>query len=126
MLTLSAFAKGRDVEPKTVSIYMKRHNMTYNKDKGLTDEQIAILDEVYPIPKPVIVVNGLSAEEERQLREELDEVRKKLDVAKDKIIELTERNATLQLLEDKASLQEQELQRLKSRNLWERLINKGV
>lgn len=126
MLTLSAFARGRDVEPKTVSIYMKRHNMTYNKDKGLTDEQIAILDEVYPIPKPVIVVNGLSAEEERQLREELDEVRKKLDVAKDKIIELTERNATLQLLEDKASLQEQELQRLKSRNLWERLINKGV
>ena len=126
MLTLSAFARGRDVEPKTVSIYMKRHNMTYNKDKGLTDEQIAILDEIYPIPKPVIVVNGLSAEEERQLREELDEVRKKLDVAKDKIIELTERNATLQLLEDKASLQEQELQRLKSRNLWERLINKGV
>lgn len=126
MLTLSAFARGRDVEPKTVSIYMKRHNMTYNKDKGLTDEQIAILDEIYPIPKPVIVVNGLPAEEERQLREELDEVRKKLDVAKDKIIELTERNATLQLLEDKASLQEQELQRLKSRNLWERLINKGV
>lgn len=126
MLTLSAFARGRDVEPKTVSIYMKRHNMTYNKDKGLTDEQIAILDEIYPIPNPVIVVNGLSAEEERQLREELDEVRKKLDVAKDKIIELTERNATLQLLEDKASLQEQELQRLKSRNLWERLINKGV
>ena len=126
MLTLSAFARGGDVEPKTVSIYMKRHNMTYNKDKGLTDEQIAILDEIYPIPKPVIVVNGLPAEEERQLREELDEVRKKLDVAKDKIIELTERNATLQLLEDKASLQEQELQRLKSRNLWERLINKGV
>lgn len=126
MLTLSAFARGRDVEPKTVSIYMKRHNMTYNKDKGLTDEQIAILDEIYPIPKPVIVVNGLPAEEERQLREELDDVRKKLDVAKDKIIELTERNATLQLLEDKASLQEQELQRLKSRNLWERLINKGV
>ena len=126
MLTLSAFARGRDVEPKTVSIYMKRHNMTYNKDKGLTDEQIAILDEIYPIPKPVIVVNGLPAEEERQLREELDEVRKKLDVAKDKIIELTERNATLQLLEDKARLQEQELQRLKSRNLWERLINKGV
>lgn len=126
MLTLSAFARGRDVEPKTVSIYMKRHNMTYNKDKGLTDEQIAILDEIYPIPKPVIVVNGLPAEEERQLREELDEVRKMLDVAKDKIIELTERNATLQLLEDKASLQEQELQRLKSRNLWERLINKGV
>ena len=126
MLTLSAFARGRDVEPKTVSIYMKRHNMTYNKDKGLTDEQIAILDEIYPIPKPVIVVNGLPAEEERQLREELDEVRKKLDVAKDKIIELTESNATLQLVEDKASLQEQELQRLKSRNLWERLINKGV
>lgn len=126
MLTLSAFARGRDVEPKTVSIYMKRHNMTYNKDKGLTDEQIAILDEIYPIPKPVIVVNGLPAEEERQLREELDDVRKKLDVAKDKIIELTERNATLQLLEDKASLQEQELQRLRSRNLWERLINKGV
>lgn len=126
MLTLSAFARGRDVEPKTVSIYMKRHKMTYDKDKGLTDEQIAILDEIYPIPKPVIVVNGLPAEEERQLREELDEVRKKLDVAKDKIIELTERNATLQLLEDKASLQEQELQRLKSRNLWERLINKGV
>ena len=126
MLTLSAFARGRDVEPKTVSIYMKRHKMTYDKDKGLTDEQIAILDEVYPIPKPVVVIQGLPAEEERKLREDLQVALQRLSVAQERIVELTEKNATLQLLEDKASLQEQELQRLKSRSLWERLINKGV
>lgn len=131
MVSLSAFARGRNIEPKTVSIYMKRHNMPYDKAKGLSEEQIATLEEIYPIPKPVVIVNGLDSEEERALRQELEEAYRKLDIAKDKILELTEQTAVVKFLQDKSEeqnlkieKQEQEIERLKHRNLISRILNK--
>ena len=131
MTSLTAFAKERNVDPKAISIYMKRHKIDYDKSKGLTDEQIAMLDKVYPLPKPVVVVNGLDIEEERKLREELEQTQKKLAIAldslnkaKDSILELTEKANKIEFLESKADEQQQELERLKSRNLLERIFNK--
>lgn len=131
MTSLTAFAKERNVDPKAISIYMKRHKIDYDKSKGLTDEQIAMLDKVYPVPKPVVVVNGLDIEEERKLREELEQTQKKLAIAldslnkaKDSILELTEKANKIEFLESKADEQQQELERLKSRNLLERIFNK--
>ena len=131
MTSLTAFAKERNVDPKAISIYMKRHKIDYDKSKGLTDEQIAMLDKVYPVPKPVVVVNGLDIEEERKLREELEQTQKKLAIAldslnkaKDSILELTEKAKKIEFLESKADEQQQELERLKSRNLLERIFNK--
>lgn len=131
MTSLTAFAKERNVDPKAISIYMKRHKIDYDKSKGLTDEQIAMLDKVYPVPKPVVVVNGLDIEEERKLREELEQTQKKLAIAldslnkaKDSILELTEKANKIEFLESKADEQQQELERLKSRTLLERIFNK--
>ena len=131
MTSLTAFARERNVDPKAISIYMKRHKIDYDKSKGLTDEQIAMLDKVYPVPKPVVVVNGLDIEEERKLREELEQTQKKLAIAldslnkaKDSILELTEKANKIEFLESKADEQQQELERLKSRNLLERIFNK--
>lgn len=131
MTSLTAFAKERNVDPKAISIYLKRHKIDYDKSKGLTDEQIEMLDKVYPVPKPVIVVNGLDIDEERKLREELEQTQKKLSIAleslnsaKDKIVELTEKVADVQLLETKNDEQQKELERLKNRTFWERLVNK--
>ena len=131
MTSLTAFAKERNVDTKAISIYMKRHKIDYDKSKGLTDEQIAMLDKVYPVPKPVVVVNGLDIEEERKLREELEQTQKKLAIAldslnkaKDSILELTEKANKIEFLESKADEQQQELERLKSRNLLERIFNK--
>ena len=131
MTSLTAFAKERNVDPKAISIYMKSHKIDYDKSKGLTDEQIAMLDKVYPVPKPVVVVNGLDIEEERKLREELEQTQKKLAIAldslnkaKDSILELTEKANKIEFLESKADEQQQELERLKSRNLLERIFNK--
>lgn len=131
MQSLTEFAKSRNVDPKAVSIYLKRHNLKYDRSEGITDELMEILDKVYPVPKPVVVINGLDPEEERRLRKDLQDALNQLNAAKDMIVELTKTSAVVGLLEDKQKEQEnliqqqqQEIERLKNRGFLDRLLNK--
>lgn len=153
-MKLVDFARDRLIEPQTVRIYMKRHGMEYDTEKGLTDEQIEKLSEKYPEPAKKIVEQIEDATTKALLSAQDEIIRLQKQVQK-----LTEDTARMLLLEEKTQAltdtnkeqaeqieklkvdkavsdkeqehlqakvteQEQEIERLKSRNLWERIFNK--
>lgn len=84
-MILSEFLRGRDVKINAVSNYISRnpekfegHIKREGKNTILDDEAIRILEEKYPLPKPITIINGLDPDKERELREELADALKKL------------------------------------------------
>lgn len=142
-MKISEFARLRGEDPDTVSQYMRRHSMEYDKEHGLTEDQEKELEKKYPLPTLPDIVH-VDPEKER-LKDELHERDKELKEAYLQIIKLQdekalliEKAAKIELLEDlqqkkELEIQEkdqlikdkdQELTRLKSRGLWSRLLNK--
>ena len=152
-MKLVDFARDRLIEPQTVRIYMKRHGMEYDTEKGLTDEQIEKLSEKYPEPAKKIVEQIEDATTKALLSAQDEIIRLQKQVQK-----LTEDTARMLLLEEKTQAltdtnkeqadqieklkvdkavsdkeqehlqakvteQEQEIERLKSRKLWQRIFN---
>ena len=146
------FAKERNVDPQVIGAWMKRHDMPYDKTKGLTKKQIEQLSEQYPPITEVIAVDNES-------REALIQAQQDIIRLQAEIVNLTKRSAKLELLEDLSQrqqeqmqeLQEQisakdteisikdndlstkdaeleeakkEIERLKSRGFWDRLFNR--
>lgn len=76
-MTITEFAKSRNIEPQAVSRYLNRHEelkkqcRKEGKNLLLTDDVLRVLDEKYPIPKPTIIMNGVPEEEHRDALEKL-------------------------------------------------------
>jgi len=92
-LKIQEFIQGRNVKYGTVTQYIKRHNDVFKdhigRSKGkieLDDFAVAELDKIYPLPKPVEVIEDVEA-------------RKALIEAQQKIIDLQEQlNKALPML----------------------------
>ena len=116
-MTLSDFARQRNQDVSAIKMYMKRHGLDYDRTTGLTDEQLAILDEQYPLPKPVTILNGIP-------EKEYIDVLERLDKAKDKMFELQNKLFDVQL-----QISEQKSDRLlleeKTENLKKELVEKA-
>ena len=95
-MKISEFADSRGIKQQTVYKYIQRHGWSYDAKFGLTEEQLAKLDEQYPLPKPVTIITGLPHEEERALREELDSTRKQVVACQNVIIDLQEKVSEVQ------------------------------
>lgn len=82
-MTITEFAKSRNQQPQTISRYISRHEefeghtKKVGKNVELDDIAIAYLDEVYPLPKPVHVINGVPQEEYDELRTKYEELLEK-------------------------------------------------
>ncbi len=152
-MKLVDFARDRLVEPQTVRIYMKHHGMEYDTEHGLTDEQIKELSEKYPEPAQKIVEQIedattkalLSAQDEiirlQKQVQKLTEDTARMLLLEEKTQALTDTNREQaerieklkvdkavsdkeqEHLQTKVTEQEQEIERLKSRNLWQRILN---
>ncbi len=96
-MKISEFADSRGIKQQTVYKYISRHKWKYDTELGLTDEQFTQLDQKYPLPKPVTIINGLSHDEERQLREELNAAKEQLVACQALIIELQNKQHDIQL-----------------------------
>lgn len=155
-MNITEFAASRNKTVGAISNYMRRNKEQF---KGLTrkegntivldDKAIEILNGVYPVPKPVQVINGVPEEEYRKKLEELEQARKDLLAAKDLVISLQNQLSDNQLklkdaendklrLEDKNKIQDiefeaerkkvsdlaAEVERLKNRGLIDRLLNR--
>lgn len=76
-MTITEFAKSRNIEPQAVSRYLNRHEelkkqcQKEGKNLLLTDDVLRVLDEKYPIPKPTLIMNGVPEEEHRDALEKL-------------------------------------------------------
>lgn len=131
-MTITEFAHSRNQQPQTISRYISRHSEFDNhtkkvgKNVELDDEALKLLDEVYPLPKPVTIINGIPEEEHLKALAQKDEQIQKLQAAfielQNKYSDLALENGELQgqrlLLEDKKEQlkeKEEELKAEKSR-----------
>ena len=151
-MNISDFANTRGIQSQAIYKYLDRHpelkKMTrkVGKTLELSPEAEAALDKVYPLPKPVEVIEDKAAREELiktqklviQLQQQLSE--QALLLARAEATQLLLDDKTQQLEEEKkrtlaadqrtedykTALQEAqaEIDRLKTRSLWDRILNK--
>ena len=145
--TVTEFARERNTEPQTVTHYMSRHGLEYDRSKGLTEAQEQYLSEQYPLPKEEVVRVIEDTESLRKYTEAVEKIAE-LEAEKGK---LTAQVARLELMEeqreslietnkeqseeleqmriDKALAEQeqerlkQELERIQNRNLLQRIFN---
>ena len=85
-MNIKEFAQGRGVDPQAVSRYIARHSDEFDglitrdgKSSVLSDEAIEILDDVYPLPRPVeVVVDHVSREKLVQAQDQIIRLQKQL------------------------------------------------
>lgn len=134
-MTITEFARSRNEQVNTVSKYIREHPefeghiKQKGKQKILDDKALELLDVKYPLPKPVTIINGIPEDEHYKALQEKDEQIQKLQQAiielqkhqSDMALEIGELRAQALLIEDK----QRQIDELKNRNLWERIINKS-
>lgn len=158
-MNLTEFAESRNVKINAISNYMSRHAEKFaghtkkvGKSIELDEVAMSILDEKYPLPRPVQIMNGVDPEEHKAVQDKLTAAQDFIIKLQDKMMEdqklLAQAEAQKQLLEDKEaqlnaakvegekkdteidSLKKAnedlraELERLKNRSFLDRLFNK--
>lgn len=157
-MNISEFARSRGIEPQTVRHYVndheyiKKHTKKVGKTVELSDEAIELLDKIYPLPRPVQLMNGVDPDEHKAVQDKLTAAQDFIIKLQNKMMEdqklLAQAEAQKQLLEDKEaqlnaakvegekkdteidSLKKAnedlraELERLKNRSFLDRLFNK--
>lgn len=112
-MNISEFARSRGEEPQTVRHYInshpdiKKHTRKNGKETELTDEAIELLDKVYPLPRPVQLVNGVDPEEHKDVQDKLTAAQEFIIKLQNKMMEdqklLAQAEAQKILLEDRES-----------------------
>ena len=111
-MKVTDFLKGRDVERQAVTRYINRHEEIF---KGHTErvgkeielDMVAVeeLEKVYPLPKPVVIVDGVPQEEFIRVQSELIASQKRTSELQNRLLEVQAEIATARatelLLEDK-------------------------
>lgn len=157
-MNISEFARSRGIEPQTVRHYVndheyiKKHTKKVGKTVELSDEAIELLDKIYPLPRPVQLMNGVDPDEHKAVQDKLTAAQDFIIKLQNKMMEdqklLAQAEAQKQLLEDKEAqlnaakvegekkdteIEEQkkkieelknENERLRNRSLFERIFNK--
>lgn len=115
-LKISEFIKGRNVNYDTVRRYLKRNPELFKGHIGrannieLDEVAVQLLEEKYPLPEPVQVIQDVAA------RDKLQEITEKYAAAMEKITALTEQNAQLLVIQSKQRFLEEE-----NRNLVDKI-----
>lgn len=148
-MNITAFAESRGVKTTTVYQYIQRHKETFRdhttKEGNTTildDQALDILDRVYPLPKPVQVIEGIPEAEHLRMISEKDkeiqalqqkiieiqrdytQAKEQIGIQQGKIMLLESKNEENQAIKTELEEIRQENIRLRSRGLWERIINK--
>lgn len=111
-MKVTDFLKGREVERQAVTRYINRHEEIFKghtekvgKEIELDSVAVEELEKVYPLPKPVTLINGVPHEEFIRVQNELIMVQKVVGELQNRLLEAQEQIATAKattlLLEDK-------------------------
>ena len=141
-MTITEFATSRGQQAQTISRYISRHDKEFaghtkkiGKSVELDDAAIELLDDAYPLPKPVTIINGVPEEEHMKALAQKDE---QIQYLQSKIISMQEQYSNLViesaelrvkalLLEDREmQIKEisKELSMERSKTWWQKLKNK--
>lgn len=147
-MTIKEFCQSRNVSQNTVSMYMSRnkklfqgHKKTVGKNVLLDEVAISILSEKYPFPETIEVVEAPDAELKEKIMQLQDviiklqaqqaELQAKAALADAQALLLEDRENHIRELktekevaENRASELDAELERLRNRGLWDRILNK--
>ncbi len=122
MQKVADFAEQRNVDRNAVTQYIRRHSDEFEghiqtQGKNLLFDEVAfeILDEKYPQPKPIQIIEGVPHEEHERVLNRLTEVQAQFSKAQEMMLEMKDRlsekdaqlvqkNASVQLLEDKEKI----------------------
>lgn len=150
LVTISDFANERNEKRDTINRFIRLHpeinaeTVMQGKDKCIDTESNAykLLEKQYPLPNPIQVVNGVNPEEYQRVLNELNaknniiiQMQHELSDAKLKLVEETSQklflaekneNKDKTIAEQNKSLEtaNNEILRLKNRNLINRIFNK--
>lgn len=160
MVLLTSFAESRNEKPDTIRKYISRHKEKFEghcsfsgTKMEIDDEAMLMLDQVYPLPKPIEIIEDTESRKELikaqkliiQLQQKISEQSMALAKAEankllleDKEEQLKEKKA--EILQIKAEISnekaradveraraedaQKEIERLKNRSLFERILNK--
>lgn len=111
-MKVTEFLKGREAERQAVTRYINRHEEIFKghtervgKELELDSVAVEELDKVYPIPKPVTIINGVPQEEHIKVQNELIMSQKTINELQSRLLEAQEQiaigKAQELLLEDK-------------------------
>ena len=145
-MNIKQFAELHNQNQRTIVMYIKRHKEIFEghiikigNSKYLDNEAITILENQYPLPKPIPVIENIetqkkyvsSLEKINYLQEKILDLQKQLQESKTLKLLLEKSQEQTQKLSDeiislkvKIESQEVEYNKLKNRNLWERILNK--
>ena len=100
-MTITEFARSREQQPQTISRYINRHADLFKghtKKTGKTVEldaaAVELLDKVYPLPKPVTLIQGVPEEEHLRVLQKKDA---QIQALQQKLIEMQEKCSSLRL-----------------------------
>lgn len=111
-MKVTEFLKGREVERQAVTRYINRHEEIFKghtekvgKELELDSVAVAELEKVYPLPKPVTIINGVPHEDYIKVQNDLIMSQKLVSELQNRLLETQEQIATAKatelLLEDK-------------------------
>ena len=146
LVNIKQFAELHNQNQRTIVMYIKRHKEIFEghiikigNSKYLDNEAITILENQYPLPKPIPVIENIetqkkyvsSLEKINYLQDKILDLQKQLKESKTLRLLLEKSQEQTQKLSDeiislkvKIESQEIEYNKLKNRNLWERILNK--
>lgn len=145
MILLIKFAEERNEKPDTIRKYINRrkdefegHIRIIGKQMELDEVAVKLLEEKYPLPKPIEIVQGVNPDDYMEVLEQLNkakdlviQLQKELQTKTEQIaaaeavkVLLEDREGQLREMKEKQTEMDAELKRLRSRNLWERIWNK--
>ena len=112
-MKVTDFLKGREVERQAVTRYINRHEEIFKghiekvgKEIELDSVAVEELEKVYPLPKPVTLINGVPHEDFIKVQNELIMTQKVVGELQNRLLEAQEQIATAKatelLLEDKS------------------------
>ena len=118
-MNLSQFAEGHGIKINALSNYISRHPEIQEhikkegKNTELLPEAVRLLEAVYPIPKPVQVVQGVPREEHDLLQKKYDAVMEKLARIQEERIEEHKKYALLEASQSLLEVKTEELDKTK-------------
>lgn len=112
-MKITEFLQGREVERQAVTRYINRHEDVFKghttkdgKEINLDGVAVAELEKVYPLPKPVTIVDGVPQEEYIKVQNDLIKSQQKVTELQNRLLEVQEQmavaKATELLLEDRS------------------------
>ena len=111
-MKVTDFLKGREVERQAVTRYINRHEEIFKehtkkigKEIELDADAVAELEKVYPLPKPITIVDGVSHEDFIRVQNELIAIQQRMNELQSSLMDAQEMLATARatemLLEDR-------------------------